>query len=119
MTTPRLRIMVVEDFDDTREILVDLIRLHGHWVESCSDKATALARMSNDGFDVLLTDVRLPDGDAWTLLIDLAERGILPPRVISMSAFNAGEMRKKSAFFGCAGHLSKPFEMRDLEKLLG
>ena len=119
MTTARLRIMVVEDFEDTREMLVELIRLHGHWVESCADMTTASARMSNDGFDVLLTDVRLPDGDAWTLMINLAERGVLPPRVISMSAYNAGELRKKSAFYGCAGHLSKPFEIRDLENLLG
>ena len=52
-------------------------------------------------------------------MINLAERGVLPPRVLSMSAYNAGELRKKSAFYGCAGHLSKPFEIRDLENLLG
>lgn len=118
MNTRVRRIMVVEDHGEAREVIVDLIRLQGHQVESCSDIATASTRLGCGEFDVLLTDIRLPDGDAWTLLTDLAERGRLPLRVISMSAFHAAPLRRTSAVFGCIGHLSKPFGMHELEKLL-
>ena len=118
MTTKLRRIMVVEDHRDAREVLVELIRLNGHRVESCPDAATALARLGHDDFDVLLTDVVLPDGDAWKLLTDLSERRKLPLRVISMSAYAATPLRGASVAFGCIGHLSKPFKMVELEQLL-
>lgn len=110
--------MVVEDHRDAREVLVELIESHGHVVDSCADVTTAFARLDHDEFDVLLTDVVLPDGDAWRLLLELAERGRLPLCVVSMSAYYAAPMRTASAVFGCVGHLSKPFRMVELEKLL-
>lgn len=113
-----LRILVIEDHTDTRDVLVSAIELHGYWVESCSNVTATLARLANDGFDVLLTDVRLPDGDAWNLLTELTKRGKRPPRVISMSAYDACETRRLSEASGCHGHLVKPFQMEQLEALL-
>ena len=118
MHSGHLRILVVEDHADTREVLVNVIDSHGHWVESCPNVAAALARMDQDGFDVLLTDVRLPDGDAWNLLAELTRRGKRPPRVISMSAYDVPETRRLSETSECHGHLVKPFQVEALEALL-
>ena len=120
MTERRLRILVVEDHPDTKDALVALLESLAYWVESCGDTATALARMQHyDNFDVLLTDVRLPGGDAWQLLAELSERGKLPPRVVTMSAFDAPEMRRLSEASGCVGHLVKPFGPDELAVMLG
>ena len=118
MHNGHLCILVVEDHADTREVLVDIIEAYGYWVESSPDVAAALARLDYDGLDVLLTDVHLPDGDAWSLLSELTKRGKRPPRVISMSAYDACETRRLSETSGCYGHLVKPFQMEALEALL-
>lgn len=95
-----------------------LLESLAYWVESCADPTTTLARLSNGGFDVLLKDVRLPDGDAWQSLAELFNRGKLPTRVISMRAFDASQMRRHSAVSGCASHFVNPFGPDELMTVL-
>ncbi len=114
----KLCILIVEDHQDTRETLASLLTVLGHRVESCPDSETALARLSHDGLDVLLTDVRLPGAAAWDYLAELSKRGKMPPCVISMSAVDDLNYRKKSEQAGCLGHLVKPFTTNELEVLL-
>ena len=110
-----LRILVVEDHQDTREFIVLFLADSGHWVESAPDGGTALARMRQDGFDVLLTDVSLPDMEAWDLLGELRLHGCLPPRVVTMSAMNGEKGRALSLAAGCHAHLLKPFKASEIE----
>ena len=117
-TDKRRCVLVVEDQRSTSAVLVHLLVRFGYWVESCVDVATALARLDYGGFDLLLTDVHLPDGDAWGLLSELATRGKRPERVISMSAMDPGEVRSQSMAFGCAGHLVSPCLADELAELL-
>ena len=79
MTGQRLRILVVEDHDHTRQALVHFLVALGHWVESCPDAETALARLDYDGLDVLLTDVYLPDARDLDYLGELSKRGEASP----------------------------------------
>ena len=109
MTKQRLRILVVEGHDHTRQILVHFLVALGHWVESCPDAETALTRLDYDGLDVLLTDVYLPDTRDLDYLGELSKRGKLPPRVISMSTGDDLEAHQRSKSSGCVGHLVEPF----------
>ena len=85
MSEKPLRILVVDDHQEIRALLAEYLALSGCWVESCPDATTALARMEQDGFDVLLTHLQLPDADSSTLIEELTRRGRRPPRVLSMS----------------------------------
>lgn len=87
-------------------------------MEACGDVTTALARMAQGGFDLLLTDVHLLDGTAWNLLAELEIRGQRPSRVVSMSAFDSGKARKRSEAFKCYGHLVSPLVVGELLALL-
>ena len=118
MTGQRLRILVVEDHDHTRQALVHFLVALGHWVESCPDAETALARLDYDGLDVLLTDVYLPDARDLDYLGELSKRGKLPPRVISMSPGDDLAAHQRSKSSGCASHLVKPVTEHALEAAL-
>ena len=78
----------------------------------------ALREAGRGNFDVLLTDIDLPDGNGWDVLAALAQRGHLPPRVITMSASAPEELVGRSAACGCESHLEKPFLLDDLEQVL-
>lgn len=90
----------------------------GHWVESAPDAGTALDRLWQDDFDVLLTDVFLPNKSGWSFLEVLRARGQAPPRIISMSTMHVNDARPLSQAAGCYGHLVMPFRISELEALL-
>ena len=118
MSEKPLRILVVDDHQEIRALLAEYLARSGCWVESCPDATTALARMEQDGFDVLLTHLQLPDADSSTLIEELTRRGRRPPRVLSMSGGEATRARQQSLALGCAGHLAKPFQLAELTALL-
>ncbi|MFY7922483.1 MAG: ATP-binding protein [Gemmatimonas sp.] len=69
-TSPR-RILVVEDHDDGREFLRRILQGDGHdvvAVASCAEARAALASSETAPFDLMLTDVGLPDGNGWELV---------------------------------------------------
>lgn len=73
------RILVVEDHDDGREFLRRILRGDGHTVEAvgtCADARRALEAASPPPYDLLLTDVGLPDGSGWDLVA--FARGVAP-----------------------------------------
>lgn len=114
----RLNILVVEDHADTRDVLVKVLTMLGHCAESCSDVKTAILRLKREGLDVLLTNVYLADAVSLDYLADLTKQGRLPPRVISMSAGDDFEERRRSGSAGCADHLVKSFTVASLEAVL-
>jgi signal transduction histidine kinase len=65
------RILVVEDHDDGREFLRRILKGDGHTVEavgSCQEARNLLAASGDAPYDLLLTDVGLPDGSGWDLV---------------------------------------------------
>ena len=75
-TTSPLRVLVVEDHDEGREFLRRLLTSDGHSVEAVRTCADARHRLEASGreFDVMLTDVGLPDCSGWELVAHARER---------------------------------------------
>jgi CheY-like chemotaxis protein len=63
-----MRCLLVDDEDGIRLGLAALLRLRGHEVLTAADRASALELLAGPPFDLLLTDWRLPDGDAAPLI---------------------------------------------------
>lgn len=114
---PTWRICLVENHADTAELLAMLLTQRGHQVLSASNCAQALHLLQTRRFDVLLSDIGLPDGSGWELLAQLkdAER---PPCAIAMSGFGALSDRERSRLAGFRHHLVKPIDLRQLVGLL-
>jgi len=65
---PPLRIFVVENHADTVKYLRLYLEQLNHVVETARTMTEALAVLAKEKFDVLISDIGLPDGDGWELL---------------------------------------------------
>jgi two-component system CheB/CheR fusion protein len=106
MSPKQLRLIVVEDHADTAEGLKKFLKAVGYQVFVATDMASALSLSSAVEFDLLLSDLALPDGNGWELMKQLsATRNI---RAIAFSAHNSAADLQRSAEAGFIEHLAKP-----------
>jgi PAS domain S-box-containing protein len=107
----RLSILVVEDHYDTAYALERLLRAAGHQVRTTDCVATALAAADAQEFDVLISDIGLPDGSGLDLMRQLLARkppDAKPLKGIVLSGFGMEEDVRKSRQAGFVEHLTKP-----------
>lgn len=113
-----LRILVVENHSDTRQGIEAFLKALGHRAAFAEDKADALARAGRSTFDVLLSDISLPDGNGWELLQTLDAQGQRPAHAIAMSGLGDRADQVRSLEAGFELHLVKPFRPQELEDAL-
>lgn len=112
----RLRVFIVENNDDTRITLSQLLAVMGHEVRSASTMKEALAKLPHADADVIVSDIGLPDGDGWEMLQRL--RLPRPAYAIAISGYGMDEDRARSLAVGFRHHLVKPMDIEKLENLL-
>ena len=102
-----LRILLVEDHGVTAKLMRTVLTSDGHTVESAGDVATALELASQHAFDLLVSDLGLPDGSGHDLMRELRQRGHTFPG-IALSGYGQAEDIQRSREAGFAAHLTKP-----------
>jgi CheY-like chemotaxis protein len=115
-STPSLRIFVVENHADTLKYLRLYLEHLNHVVETARTVSEALTGLAREKFDVLISDIGLPDGDGWELLRRAGPSR--PGYAIAMSGFGMNADRAKSRQAGFRNHLLKPFMPDDLDQSL-
>ena len=116
MKPEKLRIFVVENHPDTvfgLEVMLDAL---GHEMIAASDMKSAIKLADEIQFDILLSDVGLPDGDGWTLMETL--RAKHPIVGIAMSGYGTQADIAKSEAAGFLEHLVKPMTGDELENAI-
>ena len=115
-----LRIYVLENDTDSRQMLTMLLRSWGHAVDAASTMGEALAHLLDQRYDVLISDIGLPDGNGWQLMDKLRELGTLGNigYAIAMSGYGMGSDLEKSRAAGYRHHLIKPMDIDHLDRLL-
>ena len=108
-----LRILVVENHADTLKFLRIYLEQLNHIVEGARTMTDGLAVLAREKFDVLISDIGLPDGDGWELLRRAGASR--PGYAIAMSGFGMNADRAKSLKAGFRNHLLKPFMPDDLD----
>lgn len=108
-----LRLLLVEDHDDTRHVLQLLLKRAGHTVATARDAATARKHCASQTFDLLITDLGLPDASGCELLHELGRAYGL--RGIAMSGFDSDHDLAQSAAAGFVEHLVKPVDLKELD----
>jgi signal transduction histidine kinase/CheY-like chemotaxis protein len=109
-----LRILLVDDHPDTCAALERLLKLRGHSVVAAQNMRSALERAGDgDSFDLLISDVGLPDGNGMDLLRVLRTKH--PIRGIAISGFGMDADVGKSLEAGFSEHLVKPVKLEKLE----
>lgn len=116
MTENPLRVIVVEDHADTAEGLRRFLTSIGYKVYIAPDVASARALAKAVEFDVLLSDLRLPDGTGWELMQELSAEG--PVKAVAMSGYNTDADVERSMKVGFLYHIAKPLAPETLSAAL-
>jgi CheY-like chemotaxis protein/anti-sigma regulatory factor (Ser/Thr protein kinase) len=115
---PRRKLLLVEDHEATRQTLARLLDRRGYDVISAGTLAEARAAVAEQPFEILVSDLGLPDGSGHTLMAELQARQPGAIRGIALSGYGMEEDVARSRDAGFAEHLIKPVEIQVLEQAL-
>jgi DNA-binding NtrC family response regulator len=106
-------VLVVEDDDAMRELLVEELSDGGYRVRAASGGAQGLELARSEKADLIITDLRMPDIDGFDLIRDI---GALPdpPHIVMITAFGSIETAIKAVKLGAYHYITKPFEFEEL-----
>lgn len=108
-----MKILVIEDNADLRDIIVRSLEKERYVVETAPDYATAHTKLFIYEYDCILLDIMLPDGNGLNLMRELAERG-KRKNVIIISAKDSIDDKVAGLELGADDYLAKPFHLAEL-----
>ncbi len=111
------KILVVDDQDMMRDSLAATLVREGHEVIAATDGATAVARLNNGRFDLMITDLKMPKMTGIELL---AEAKKLRPEmpVVLMTAFATVQTAVEAMKLGAYDYIQKPFDGEEIKHLV-
>ena len=111
-----VRLLLVEDHADTARVLTRLLRLDGSEVRWAGSISAALELAATEPFDIVLSDLGLPDGSGHDLMRQLRRDG--PIVGIAMSGYGMEDDLRHSREAGFVEHLIKPVSMPQLREAI-
>jgi len=115
-----LRVLLVEDHPDTANLLTRLLRRAGHevtWAGSLREARELISATGDNpqsrGFNILISDLGLPDGSGHELMRDLASRHAMPG--IALSGYGMKDDILDSMAAGFSRHITKPVDWQELK----
>jgi PAS domain S-box-containing protein len=112
-----LRILLVEDHADAANLMREFLALDGHNVELAGDVASAIELAQQHRFDLLISDLGLPDASGLDLIRELRARGYMGPG-IALSGFGLEQDVVRSKEAGFDAHVTKPANPERLSRLI-
>jgi two-component system OmpR family response regulator len=108
-----MRILLIEDDDETAGFVCDRLGEHGHAVDRSADGISGLARASGEAYDVLIIDRMLPGMDGLTIVNRVRAAGIASP-VLLLTTMGGVNNRVEGLDAGADDYLIKPFAFAEL-----
>ena len=113
-------VMVVEDFDDTRQLIALELRGEGYEVVEVSDGRQAVEAVKRRCPDLVLLDLTLPGCDGLTAAYRMREVGAMcHVPIVACTAHDAALHRDAALAAGCDDYLTKPLDMGRLKEVVG
>jgi DNA-binding response OmpR family regulator len=112
-----VHVLFVEDHPDTRLVLTKLLTRWGHEVAEADSVAAALALLRNIRFDVLLSDIGLPDGDGLVVVAE-AKKQKSARLAVALTAHGNAEDRECGLRAGFDHYMTKPFDAAQLREVI-
>jgi CheY-like chemotaxis protein len=106
------RILLVDDHEDTLEFMSRFLTLCGHEVVTASTYAKALSVGQQQEFDLVISDIGLPDGSGYELMPAL--QALSPVKGIALSGYGMKADVDRSVAAGFSAHLIKPCDLSAL-----
>ncbi|HEX6739450.1 MAG TPA: sigma-54 dependent transcriptional regulator, partial [Vicinamibacteria bacterium] len=108
------KILVVDDESSMRQLLEIMLRKEGYEVRAVESRSTAAAALTAGPVDLVVSDIRLPDGDGIEILrqVKASSPGTV---VVMMTAFGSTETAVAAMKLGAHDYLTKPFDVEELK----
>ncbi len=112
-------IMVVDDYEDTRFLLRQVLEMKGYRVVEAATGRDAVEVACRERPNLILMDLNLPvfDGLVATDLLRACD-GLRDVPIVAMTAYDTADHRADAADAGCTEYLAKPIDFDQLDKLL-
>ena len=111
-----LRILLVEDHGDTRRTLSRLLSHFGHDISVADCTQTALEIVESKEFDVVLSDIGLPDGSGYEVISQAKRKR--PVKGVALTGYGTDEDVRRGKEAGFDFHLTKPVDFHELRSVL-
>lgn len=110
------KILLVDDHLDTAAAIRILLERRGYQISLADSMQRAIDTYRSDTFDLVISDIGLPDGTGWQLISTLNEHS--PVHAIALSGFCTEQDIERSMDAGFDIHLTKPFNFADLQGVI-
>jgi CheY-like chemotaxis protein len=117
-TSQARRVLVVDDNVDAADSLGDVVKMLGHDVDVAYDGPSAVERARANPPDVVLCDVGLPGMSGYDVARVLRASTKAPQLVFAVSGYAQPEDVRKAVEAGFDGHVAKPCDPAEIERLL-
>jgi PAS domain S-box-containing protein len=115
-TVPLGHLLLVEDHEPTRQVIANLLTRSGYRVVAAGCVADALTAAAADSFDLVISDLGLPDGSGIQLMDRLRSQHGL--RGVALSGYGMEDDIERTRHAGFVAHLTKPVHIAELRKVL-
>jgi PAS domain S-box-containing protein len=109
-------VLIVEDHLDTARLMARLLKLAGYEVQTAHSAASALQLAAAGTFDILVSDIGLPDATGYDLMAQIKERYDI--QGIALSGYGMEEDIQRSRAAGFVEHLVKPVNLAQLQAVI-
>jgi CheY-like chemotaxis protein len=112
-----MHILVVEDDISSLHALASVLARRGHCVTRARSRAEAIYTASRESFDLMISDLCLPDGDGWLLMKQIRQ---LQPQLpaLAVSSYSYPEDVAHSMTAGYSAHLVKPLSAAIVDRAM-
>ena len=111
------KILVVEDNQDNREMVVKVLKFNGYEVIEAVDGEEGIEKAKTEAPALILLDIYLPKMDGYEVAKRLkGDTGLKDIPVIALTAHAMKGNREQALAAGCDGYISKPIDIRELPK---
>ncbi len=108
-----MKVLVIEDQQELREVIVQSLETEGYLVETAADYNSALSKIIDYEYDCFLIDIMLPGGNGLHVLQELKDLG-KSGNVIIISAKDSLDDKLQGLDLGADDYLTKPFHIAEL-----
>jgi signal transduction histidine kinase/ActR/RegA family two-component response regulator len=115
---PPRSILLVEDNEDARESLAELLRMEGHTVHEAADGERGVSAALESKADIALVDIGLPEIDGYEVARRLRAGSTHEMTLIALTGYGQPEDRRHALEAGFDDHLTKPADMEKLRALI-
>ena len=111
------RVLVVDDDDRVRDVIVGMLKLAGHRADQAPSGREALVRLEHEAFDLVFTDLSMPDVDGWALAEEIRRRW--PElKIVMVTGYAAQSQRDNERRSLVNEIISKPIRLDDINTTL-